>query len=72
MKIESEFDLIEALRARTDARKLSGLLQECEILAGRLEYHDLERPELEDAVVATNRALDEIEESLDRFEGKAA
>ena len=72
MKIESEFDMIEALRARSDARKLSGLLEECELLAGRLEIHGLERAELEDAVVATNRALDEIEESLDRYEGKAA
>jgi len=72
MKIESEFDLIEALAAKEAAKRLSFILDEAELIAAKLKYHGLEFPELEDAVVATNRALDEIEESLDRFEGKAA
>lgn len=72
MQINDGFDLKEALTAKKDAERLKRVLDEAFYLAGRLDHHGLEYPDVEDAQAANHAALDEINRALDVYSGKAA
>lgn len=72
MNITCEQDLTIAIKARDEARKLVGILQEADKLTGRMDYYGLEVPNVEDAMEAATTALGQIEGSLDRYERSEA
>jgi hypothetical protein len=71
MLIECGHDVAQAVKVLEQAKRLSGILEDGFRIAGELDRHGLEYPDLEDAICSTNRALDQIEESLNRYAGRA-
>ena len=57
MKIESEFDLIEALAAKEAAKRLSFILDEAELIAAKLKYHGLESVSYTHLTLPTKRIV---------------